>query len=221
MDRRILSKRYLRGVGIEIGAMTVPWPLANGVAVKHVDRYSTTELNRQYPEAKPGTMVGVDIIDDGMRCFALSDASQDFVLSSHVLEHAEDPIGTLSNWARVTKSGGVILIALPEKNGCFDRAREATTWEHVLREFQEPDFRAANRERHYREFLSVVDKLTGSALESGVANCLREEAHIHFHAWDFAGLRELFYRSAELLGTFSVLEFHEVDCEALVALRRV
>ncbi len=39
--------------------------------------------------------------------------SQDFVYSSHVLEHVGDPVGTLEEWFRVIKPGGHIFVVVP------------------------------------------------------------------------------------------------------------
>lgn len=39
----------------------------------------------------------------------------DYVYSSHVLEHLEDPIKALQNWFRICKSNGYIIIAVPSK----------------------------------------------------------------------------------------------------------
>lgn len=47
----------------------------------------------------------------------------DFVHASHSLEHMVDPRVALTNWARVTKSGGYIIITVPDEN-----MYECMTW---------------------------------------------------------------------------------------------
>jgi SAM-dependent methyltransferase len=45
----------------------------------------------------------------------LSDNSQDFVHSSHCLEHMMDPRVAIKNWVRVCKPGGYIVISIPDE----------------------------------------------------------------------------------------------------------
>lgn len=40
----------------------------------------------------------------------------DFVASSHVIEHLPDPYSALREWMRVTKTGGRILVVVPDKD---------------------------------------------------------------------------------------------------------
>jgi SAM-dependent methyltransferase len=54
-------------------------------------------------------------------------SSYDFLLSSHTLEHTANPILALKEWMRVVKNGGHLLVALPDKEKCFDHRRPVTT----------------------------------------------------------------------------------------------
>lgn len=60
------------------------------------------------------------------------DESQDYVLTSHVLEHCWDVLGTLREWLRVLKRGGIIYMTLPHPERTFDRGRPITTWDELL-----------------------------------------------------------------------------------------
>jgi ADP-heptose:LPS heptosyltransferase/predicted SAM-dependent methyltransferase len=51
---------------------------------------------------------------DDLSMFA--DESMDFVFSSHVLEHMEDPAKTLSEWWRVIRPGGYLALYLPHRD---------------------------------------------------------------------------------------------------------
>lgn len=46
----------------------------------------------------------------------IADASCDAVFSSHLLEHIEDTEGTLTEWWRVVKPGGYLILYLPHKD---------------------------------------------------------------------------------------------------------
>lgn len=61
--------------------------------------------------------------------------SQDFVVANHVLEHAIDALGTLQSWLRVLRPGGVLFVAVPIGEHCFDRGRNITPAEHFLKDY--------------------------------------------------------------------------------------
>src|SRR5262245_8726416 len=162
-NRRRYSFRCLRGSGLEIGGLNVALPVADGVRVTYVDRMPTEELLRQYPGLATETLVPVHVVDDGERLPKFADESQDFVIASHFLEHAQDPIGTLAAHLRVLKVGGVAFVVVPNREATFDRDRPATPWDHVCRDHVEgPE---ASYDHHLREYSQLVDKCEGAALE--------------------------------------------------------
>ena len=62
------------------------------------------------------SIVPYDIEDgDANYCSNLADESFEFVSASHVLEHMVDPCMALSNWIRITKNGGYLVIAVPHE----------------------------------------------------------------------------------------------------------
>jgi SAM-dependent methyltransferase len=62
-------------------------------------------------------------------------ATYDFVLSSHTLEHTANPILALREWLRVLKTNGVIVLALPHKEGTFDWRRPTSSLDHLQDDF--------------------------------------------------------------------------------------
>lgn len=64
-------------------------------------------------------------------------AHYDFVLSSHVLEHSANPILALSEWLRILKIGGTLVMLLPHKEGTFDHRRPVTTLAHLIKDFEQ------------------------------------------------------------------------------------
>ncbi len=59
---------------------------------------------------------------DAQDLAGIPDASFDFVYSSHVLEHLDDPARAIRNWWRVLKPGGYLILYLPERD-MFERKR--------------------------------------------------------------------------------------------------
>lgn len=91
--RNLLSKIYLHGNGIEIGALHNPLWKTDDVKVRYVDIMSVDDLRLQYPELSNYNLVPVDIIDNGEKLEKVNDESLDFIICNHMLEHCENPIG--------------------------------------------------------------------------------------------------------------------------------
>src|SRR6266852_1252099 len=111
LSRELIAETYLKGNGIEIGALHNPLQVPPWARVKYVDRLPIVQLREQYPELNDKELVEVDILDDGERLTKISDASQDFVIANHFVEHSQDPIGAVLNMLRVLKPGGRLYLA--------------------------------------------------------------------------------------------------------------
>src|SRR5262249_20386798 len=135
-----LSQEFVRGAGIEIGAMQNPLFVQPGVQVRYVDRWDVAELRRQVrdiPLLRDKPMVPVDILDEGATLATIPDESQDFVIANHFLEHVQDPIGTIKRHLQVLKPGGILFLGLPDRRVTFDRRRPVTPLEHLYRDHAE------------------------------------------------------------------------------------
>lgn len=66
----------------------------------------------------------------------IKDASYDYVLSSHCIEHLANPLECLIEWRRVLKHDGLILLAVPHKDGTFDHKRPVTSLQHLICDFE-------------------------------------------------------------------------------------
>jgi predicted SAM-dependent methyltransferase len=199
--REDLARRYLTGDGIEVGALTLPLRVPPGVRVRHVDRMSTADLVRvEGPSLRaagldPALIPEIDVVDDAERLAKFADRSVDFVIANHVLEHTEDPIGSLENLLRVIRPGGVLFLTLPDPRYTFDSDRSRTTVEHLLRDHAEgPE---GSRRQHYEEWARAIERLPEERIPERVEEFARARARHHFHVWeleDFLGL----LRAAEL-----------------------
>ncbi len=181
LDRAFLANQYLSGSGLEIGALHHPLPVPASVRVRYVDRMGEAELRRHYPELQEQHFVPIDIVDNGETLSLVKDASQDFVIANHFLEHCEDPISTLGTFFRVLRPGGIVYLAIPEKTCTFDRDRPVTSLEHFWEDHRSGP--QHSRWAHYCEWAELVDKRHDD-LEAHAQQLLNKSYSIHFHVWD-------------------------------------
>lgn len=180
--RRFFANQYLHGDGIEVGALNHPLAVPETARIKYVDRFSVADLRRHYPELADEPLVEVDIIDNAERLQTVEEASQDFVIANHFIEHCQDPITTIENLLRVIKKGGILYLAVPDKRYSFDSDRPITSFEHLWKDYEEgPD---QSKESHYQEWAELVLKETDkSQVEDIVKKLIERDYSIHFHVW--------------------------------------
>jgi SAM-dependent methyltransferase len=143
------------------------------------------------------TIFGKRYVAEACDLLAIPDASYDFLVASHVLEHIANPLRALQEWKRVLKPGAALLILVPDRRNTFDHRRPFTSFEHI-----ESDFLAHTREddlTHLDEILSLHDlKLDPGAgsREQFVGRCLRNDEirAMHHHVFSSEVLAAMFVR---------------------------
>jgi len=220
LGRENLIKKYLRGEGIEIGALHYPVKLHENVKAKYVDRYDISGLRSQYPELKNFDLVKVDIIDDGEKLTKINEDSLDFIISSHFLEHTQNPIQTIETHLSKIKIGGVLYYAIPDKWMGFDIDRPLTTFEHILKDFQNgPSISYVD---HLNEWSALVNKTAPEKREEQVKKLMGIKYSIHFHVWDGSSFKNFLDQTNLLLGNpFKILEFVRNDTEHIAILEKI
>lgn len=78
---------------------------------------------------------GFQYICDAVSLDCIESSKYDFVLSCNSLEHIANPLKALSEMLRVTKPDGCLFLVLPNKESNFDHAREVTSFEHLLEDY--------------------------------------------------------------------------------------
>lgn len=217
--REYVARLYLRGEGVEIGALHSPLSLPRAASARYVDRMSLEELRSQYPDLDLSGITAPEIIDDGERLASLSDETQDFVVANHFLEHCEDPIGALKNMLRVLKPGGIAYLAIPDKRFTFDVERPVTVIEHLKRDHDLGP--AGSRDEHFKEWSGYVERAADEDLDRVAADLMGRDYSIHFHVWTQFELMELIValrRDYQL--PFDVELFLANDPECVVVLRK-
>jgi SAM-dependent methyltransferase len=215
--RRRLARRYISGEGIEIGALNEQLPVPKDARVRYVDRYDTAGLRGRFPELAGERLVEVEIVDDGETLATIPDASQDFVVANHFIEHVEDPLAAIAAQLRVLRPGGVAILAIPDMRFTFDKARRPTGAGHVIADHRQGP--AASRRGHYEEWARTV--LGASNPEAEGARLDKAGHEIHFHVWTREGFGELLRRAREELGmAFEVLALKPNRHEFIAVLRK-
>jgi SAM-dependent methyltransferase len=144
-------------------------------------------------------LVEVDVIDDGETLATVADASQDFVIANHFIEHTEDPIATLGNHARVLRPDGVLFMGVPDKRYTFDSDRPVTPLEHLIEDHANGP--AATRTQHYEEYATLVMREPHKAVEMEAA-----AYSIHFHTFIPASFAALVQHCRDQAGVPLALE---------------
>lgn len=214
--RNSLSFKHIRGAGIEIGGLHFPLPVSEGVQVKYIDRLPVETLRAQNPtlDIKTDSI----IVDSAETLATVPDASQDFVIANHVLEHCENPLLALQNWRRVLKPNGVVYAAIPNKDHTFDIKRKVTTFGHIFKDYADgPDWSLKD---HYTDWYtnSTLEGLEGDKLEAQVNAAIAIRANVHFHVWDEAAIRFLADTACGMFD-FKSVEYHSHGCEVIVILK--
>jgi SAM-dependent methyltransferase len=125
----------------------------------------------------------------------IADESYDFVLASHVLEHVANPLRALSEWKRILKPSGTILVVVPHKNGTFDHRRPFTAFEHLKADFESNTTEADLT--HLQEILELHDLVrdppAGSAKQFR-ERCMQNASRraMHHHVFSSEVLIEMF-----------------------------
>ncbi len=211
--RELVAQSYIRGSGIEIGAFASPLSVPSGARVSYIDKnhvdavaqpFCISGLTLEDFGVDINSIIKPDIVDDGETLAKVGDYSQDFVIANHVLEHFEDPIKGFKNMLRVLKHDGILYLSLPEMRRSFDSSRVQTSFEHIMRDYEEGP--AWSRGQAYAEFAKIFatngmdkglfEKVNGTqrdAFENQQAQALNDvDFSIHFHAWTMDGMQDMF-----------------------------
>ena len=126
-------------VGVEIGGPsgtgTIIYKNANtidNVIFSNNTVWSNHTNEYNYFENKKGKV----IINDAVNINMVKNNVYDFVFSSHSLEHIANPLKAISEWLRITKKDGYIIIIVPEKSQCFDHRRNYSQFSTLLTQYK-------------------------------------------------------------------------------------
>ncbi len=151
--------------------------------------------------------LGYQFIAEATDLKLISDNKYDFVLSSNNLEHIANPLKAVSEWKRVIKPQGIIILILPRKESNFDHHRSVTTFDHLLKDYQ--DNIGEDDLSHLDEILKCHDVKRDPhaiSLEEFTKRSMSnfETRSIHHHVFDIGLLKQLFkYLNIQVIHSYS------------------
>jgi SAM-dependent methyltransferase len=140
-----------------------------------------------------GRLPGLQHIREASNLTGIADGRYDFLLSSHCLEHAANPLKALQEWVRIVKPGGTLVVIVPDRRQTFDRRRPVTAFAHLLedhaRNMGEDDL------THLDEILRLHDLeldpvAGGPAAFAARARANAQNRGLHHHVFDPALLEQ-------------------------------
>ena len=190
---------------------------------------SVEDLRAEYAELAEWDLTPVDVIDNGELLTTIPEASQDFIVANHFLEHCEDPIRTIETHLGKLRPGGVLFYAVPDKRYTFDSRRPLTPLDHMVADHEQGAERS--RSEHYDEWTRlVIDGEAPAGLEGGTfdewvakrAGELERDAYsIHMHVWTQAQFLALILHCRDRLEeAFDIEAAARQGIEFIVVLRK-
>jgi SAM-dependent methyltransferase len=139
MLNETLSKITNNKFGLEIGGPSPTGSIIyeNATSIDNVIFSNHTIWSRHTDEYRfHKDKKGKVIINDATDISLVKNESYDFCFSSHSLEHIANPLKAVSEWLRIIKSGGHVIIIVPEKKYCFDHKRDYSKFSTLLSQYE-------------------------------------------------------------------------------------
>lgn len=191
----------LSGLGVEFGAGTHPIAVPLTCDVKYADFIPELDLRDRAYEAQGTDFVALDYVTSMEEMHGIDDQSLDFVLASHVIEHTRNPLLAIKNAFIKLKPGGHLVMFVPDMKLTFDKARDVTTLEHIILDFETP---LKDRDAlHYVEFFSRAFVTPIESLYPRVLDAIAFNYDIHFHTWTYESFGQMIGYATSTLSPWS------------------
>jgi predicted SAM-dependent methyltransferase len=195
---------------LDIGPLDKPFvrnPDARGLSIDTVDRWSPEDLKRLFPEIAdaivPAPAYVADVSVNGLS-FA-PDATYDFVICSHVVEHVANPFQLVHECHRVLREGEIFYISVPDGRYSDDAGRRLTDFDYLADLFRRgvtdiPDERVIDYLRSPRVYKGWVKEVFEN---NAVTQKILENEKLrsfHVHVWDSLSFADHFVRFSAMAG---------------------
>lgn len=226
-SRTVFAEKYLKGKGIEFGALNNPLPVnMEQCTVTYADKSDKKELLSQFPELRPvaDSIVETDIRMDLNSCdfSQLQSSGYDFFIANHLLEHLVNPIKFLKNLHDIMDKRAVLYLSVPDKEYTFDKPRQLTDNDHLWEEYSRDTSELSDA--HLLDFIIHIskdhidpgrrdrmyfknDRIPWNWFKKKRILALHRQRSIHVHVWN----KETFASFLEFTFNRLDLEFSIVD----------
>lgn len=216
------------GRGLEIGPSHAPLTAKrDGFDVEILDYMNAEQLRNKYAGAGVDISMieEVDYVGDGRSLVdTIGDSERfDWIIASHVVEHVPDLIGFLKDCGQLLKTGGVLVLAVPDKRCCFDLLRPVSTVGQALQAHVEgrkrpppgvifDDVAYARLRRNttgwpLKSTEPLAENRSPEDAWSLFESAVKQEIYHDVHCWVF--VPSSFRLLTATLAAFGVIELHE------------
>lgn len=207
-------KKYIKGDGIEIGALQNPLNLSglSVSSIKYVDKLSVKNLRKCYPELNSMPLIDPDILDNGQKLDNIPDNSLNFIIANHLIEHVTNPLGALKNWNKKLKNGGIVFLAVPDMRYTFDSIRDITTLKHLITDYEMNDKQRDLADYvHFNEWVKNIQKKElDDDIQKETDRLFKEKYSIHYHVWQYDNFLEVINYATNVLGiSYEIVDYSE------------
>lgn len=205
-DFKIYQKPFINKIGLEIGGPTNLFKKHGALPiyslVKRLDGCNFSNNTIWEGNIKPGknyhygnSQIGYQYISEASDLSQIPSKKYDVVIASHVLEHIANPLKAVSEWLRLLKRNGLILLILPAHQYTFDHRRQPTRFGHLMNDFASNT--GENDLTHAKEVLTFHNSfLDGSTknLQYFKKRCLDNFKNrcLHHHVFDINLIKKIF-----------------------------
>lgn len=213
----LLRHTDLAGRGLEIGPYDQPTVLKSEADISYLDWKTREQLAAEcsHPELAKN-IPEIDYVVTSNNYRAYTSDQFDFIIANHVMEHVPNMIQWLIDINAMMKDGGVLFLALPDKNFSFDCYRPDTALSHFVAEFflgvvDIPIEHLIEVEMYYDmefigEKMDISERLSWPRIQAAIAR--GPHVGIHSHVFRSSSILNKVLKPLFMMG---LVPFHVVD----------
>lgn len=195
---RAFLAKDLKGHGIECGPGSASncYPLPLDAVVEYLDRFDNNEgCNQDYN----GEFPCIDYKTTINEMNGIKDESLDFIVHCHVIEHSRNPLQALEMSYKKLKSGGTLLMAVPDKRYTFDKPRKLTKVKHLIEDYEagiSPDRDLEHVHCCKKIWVGSEYKMINEITDDDILKYLTQDViDIHWHTFTDRSFRKLLLKT--------------------------
>lgn len=195
-DRTNLARKYLKGTGVEVGALSRP-VLVPHAEISYYDRCSESELAALYPH-QADSLRALDGIATLESLGPIKTASLNFVIACRVLEYSGNVLAAFHAMHRVLRKGGHAFLSITDKRLTADHHRPVTPLGHLAADFVHGP--SGSWPGHLEEWAVFIEHGAGDDPKERMQLALQQTQRLRQHVWTPQAWMELLVEVQHGLG---------------------